>query len=76
MIVEHASRWAGIEIKLSDAKVGEGAGSLLRLRDKVLKNPVVRTAEPAFLAVIVGKGNLAYRRKDGVYVIPAATLSA
>ena len=76
VIVEHASRWAGIEIKLSDAKVGEGAGSLLRLRDKVLKNPVARTVEPAFLAVIVGKGNLAYRRKDGVYVIPAATLSA
>lgn len=76
VIVEHASRWAGIEIKLSDAKVGEGAGSLLRLRDKVLKNPVARTAEPAFLAVIVGKGSLAYRRKDGVYVIPAATLSA
>jgi len=76
VIVEHASRWAGIAIKLSDAKVGEGAGSLLRLRDKVLKNPAARTAELEFLAVIVGKGSLAYRRKDGVYVIPAATLSA
>lgn len=74
-IVEVDGNWAGIEIKLSDAKVEEAARSLLRLRDKVLQNPRARNAEPAFLAVVVGRGDLAYRRPDGVYVIPAATLT-
>lgn len=74
-IVEHAGQWAGIEIKLSDTKADEAAEHLLRLREKVLGNGAARNAEPAFLAVVVGRGSLAYRREDGVYVIPAATLA-
>lgn len=76
VILEHAGRWAGIEIKLSDMKADEGAASLLRLRDKVVGTPGARNAEPAFLAVVVGRGKLAYRRGDGVLVLPAATLTA
>lgn len=75
-IVECAGSWAGIEIKLSDTKADEGAASLLALRGRVVCNPVARNVEPAFLAVVVGRGSLAYRREDGVYVIPAATLGA
>ena len=74
--MEHAGSWAGIEAKLSDAKVDEAAHNLLRLRDKVTGNPAARNAEPAFLAVIVGASTLAYRRNDGVYVIPLAALGA
>lgn len=75
-IVESGGRWAGIEIKLSDTKVDEGAKNLLALRDKMAENPAAHNAEPAFLAVVVGKGSLAYKRPDGVYVIPAALLGA
>ena len=75
-VVECGGRWGGVEVKLSDAKADEGAASLKKLRDKVTANPVARNAEPAFLAVVVGRGNLAYTRDDGVMVIPAALLGA
>lgn len=75
-ILEHGGRWAGVEIKLSDTKADDGAEALLSLRKKMLANEASQSLEPAFLAVIVGRGNLAYTRKDGVMVIPAATLTA
>lgn len=76
VVVEHAGRWAGIEIKLSDTKADDAARNLLALKRKVTSNPAAQNAEPAFLAVIVGRGALAYTRDDGVMVIPAATLTA
>lgn len=75
-IIERGGRWAGVEVKLSDVKADEGAKSLKALRDKVLTNPSARNAEPAFLAVVVGRGSLAYTRSDGIMVIPAALLGA
>ena len=74
-IVEHAGKWGALEVKLSDSKADKAAESLLRLKRKVTANPAARNAEPAFLAVIVGKGALSYRRPDGVYVIPIASLA-
>lgn len=76
VVMELGTRWAGIEVKLSETKVEEGAKSLLALRRKVCANPAAQTPEPAFLAVIVGKGGVAYRRDDGVCVIPMAVLGA
>ncbi len=75
-IVEYGGRWAGIEVKLSDTKADEGAINLRKLRDRMLANPAARNAEPVFLAVVVGRGSLAYTRSDGVLVIPAALLGA
>lgn len=75
-IIEYRGSWAGIEIKLSDTKADDGAENLLRLRNKVLENPANKNAEPAFLAVVVGRGSLAYTRPDGVMVVPAALLGA
>lgn len=75
-VIETGGRWAGIEVKLSDTKADEGAKNLLALRRRALSNPAARNAEPAFLAVVVGRGSLAYRRDDGVLVIPAALLGA
>lgn len=75
-IVERGRAWGAVEVKLSDTKADEAAASLLRLRRKLCENPMARTPEPAFLAVVVGRGALAYRRPDGVLVIPAATLTA
>lgn len=73
-IVESANSWAGIEIKLSDTKADDGAANLIKLRKKVTANPAAHNAEPVFLAVIVGKGSLAYKRSDGVFVIPISML--
>lgn len=68
--------WAGIEVKLGQDGVDEGAASLLRLSDKVQKNKQGRTPAPVFLAVVTGMGEAAYRRPDGVYVVPVRSLGA
>ena len=59
-----------------DSGIGSAARNLLRLRGKMCANPSAQNARPAFLAVVVGRGNLAYTRDDGVHVIPAALLGA
>lgn len=74
-IIERADHsWAGIEIKLSPEKVDDGARALIRMRDKLLKDERARTAPPAFLAVLTGTGERAYKRPDGVFVIPIRLL--
>ena len=65
-----------MEIKLSEAKVDAAADALLRLAAKAAENPLARVSAPAFLAVLVGSGSVAYQRQDGVYIIPVATLTA
>ena len=76
VIIELADgRWAGIEIKTSENKVPDACVNLHRLKDKLLKNPNTRTKEPEFLAVMIGIGNFAYQRDDGIYIIPAGTLT-
>ncbi len=75
-IVQRGASWGAIEIKLSDTKADDGAKNLLKLREKLCANPAAQNAQPAFLAVVVGRGNLAYTRDDGVHVIPAALLGA
>lgn len=69
-------RWAGVEIKLSSNKVEAAEESLLRLKAKIAANPAARNPEPAFLLVLVGVGEYAYRTPKGVYVVPALCLGA
>ena len=66
--------WGAIEIKLSHAKVDEAARSLLRLKEKLLRDEKGRTPEPSFLAIITGVGEASYCRPDGVCVIPIRAL--
>ena len=54
----------------------DAAASLIRMRAKLMKDALARTPEPAFLAVLTGTGERAYRRPDGVFVIPVRTLGA
>lgn len=61
-----------IEVKLGgDKLIGEGAENLKKLRDKI---DVTKMKEPSFLMVLIGVGDYAYRREDGVYVVPIGCL--
>ncbi len=68
--------WAAIEIKMSQDKVDEAVNNLLRIQKKVCNSKRANTPEPAFMAVIVGVGEVAYQRSDGIYVIPFRALCA
>ena len=70
-------RWAAVEIKLSDLKVMEkNVDKLHAFKEKVCGNPLSQVREPEFMAFIVGRGDIAYRRDDGILVLPIATLGA
>ena len=65
-------RWGAFEIKLGANQVDSAADSLLELRSYMERKGVKRL--PSVLAVICGKESSAYRRDDGVYVLPATSL--
>lgn len=61
-----------VEIKIGgELRVEEGASNLLRLASKIDTD---RMKEPSFLMVLTAVGSFAYRRKDGVLVVPINTL--
>ena len=61
-----------VEIKLGgDELIEEGATSLSTLASKINTS---RMKEPSFMMVIVGVGKYAYRREDGIYVVPICCL--
>lgn len=61
-----------IEIKLGgDDLINEGAMNLLKLEDRI---DTTKMKEPSFLMVLVGVGRYAYRREDGVLVVPIGCL--
>ena len=61
-----------VEIKLGGARlIEEGASSLKTLSARI---DTKRMKLPAFLMVMTGTGEYAYRRNDGVYVVPAGCL--
>ena len=61
-----------IEIKLGgDKLIEEGAKSLKTMAAKI---DTGKMSEPSFLMVLTGTGDYAYRRQDGVYVVPIGCL--
>lgn len=61
-----------VEIKLGgDKLIAEGAENLKKLADKI---DTTKMKNPAFLMVLIGVGDYAYRRQDGVYVVPIGCL--
>ena len=61
-----------IEIKLGgDRLIEEGAKSLLTLSGKL---DTAKMKQPSFLMVLTGTGDYAYRRTDGVFVVPIGCL--
>ena len=63
--------WCAFEIKLGVNKIEQGANNLLNLkRDIEAENG----RAPSVLCVICGLSNAAYKRPDGVYVVPITAL--
>ncbi len=62
--------YALIEIKLGGAMIESGAGNLLKL-DGLIKEHGIRP--PRLLMILTG-GEYAYRRKDGIFVVPIGCL--
>jgi predicted AAA+ superfamily ATPase len=61
-----------VEVKLGgDELIEEGAESLKTLASKI---DIERMKEPAFKMVLIGVGTYAYRREDGIYVVPIGCL--
>lgn len=65
-------RYGLIEIKLGgDQLIEQGAASLLALSEKI---DTGRMKAPSFLMVLTATGDYAYRREDGVLVVPVGSL--
>ena len=61
-----------IEVKLGgDRLIEEGAENLKALKNKI---DITKMKSPSFLMVLIGVGDYAYRRQDGVYVVPIGCL--
>lgn len=61
-----------VEIKLGgDTLIDEGAKTLTALTKKI---DTTKMNAPAFSMVLIGTGNYAYRRQDGIYVVPIGCL--
>ena len=63
-------RWGAFEVRLGHARIEAAAKNLLALAGKI---DTSACGQPGVLAVVTGTG-LAYRRKDGVHVVPIGTL--
>lgn len=61
-----------VEVKLGgDQSINEGAESLLKLTSKI---DTGKMKKPAFLMVLCGVAPFAYKREDGVFVVPITCL--
>ena len=65
-------RYGLVEIKLGgDDLINDGADALIDLESKI---DTERMKAPSFKMVLIGVGSYAYRRADGVYVVPIGCL--
>ncbi|MDE6022070.1 MAG: DUF4143 domain-containing protein [Muribaculaceae bacterium] len=61
-----------VEIKLGGEKsINEGAANLIELRNRI---DTTKMKEPSFEMVMTAVGDYAYRRTDGVFVVPVGCL--
>ena len=70
-VIEMADGSTGaFEIKLGADQIDKGAENLLRFSDRMADSKRV----PKVLCVVCGMVPSAYRREDGVYVVPITSL--
>lgn len=70
VVVLDDGRWALVEVKMGQSRIDEGASHLLKLAERIDQT---REGRPSFLMVLTSTA-CAYRRKDGVAVVPLACL--
>ena len=63
--------WCAFEIKLGANQIDNAAMNLINIRDSILKD---NGKAPSILCVICGLTTAAYKRPDGVYVVPITAL--
>ena len=63
--------WCAFEIKLGANQIEKAAKKLIELRDSIKRDG---GKAPSILCVICGMSNAAYKRPDGVYVVPITAL--
>ena len=64
-------RWGAIEIKLGAGEIDHAAKTLLKTNKAIVE---ASGQGASFLAVICGLSSYAYKREDGIYVIPITAL--
>lgn len=64
-------RWGAIEVKLGGGQIDEAAANLLVFKEKINKESM---GTPSFLMVLTGT-EFAYRRTDGVFVVPIGCMT-
>ncbi len=70
VIALNDGRWAAVEVKLGSREIEDAAKHLIELKNKVNTE---KMQEPSFLMVLTGT-EIAYRRDDGVLVVPIGCL--
>lgn len=70
VIALNDGRWAAVEIKLGSKEIEDAAKHLIELKNKVNTQKMM---EPSFLMILTGT-EIAYRRDDGVLVVPLGCL--
>ena len=63
--------WCAFEIKLGANQIDNAAKNLINIRDSILKD---NGKAPSTLCVICGLTTAAYKRPDGVYIVPITAL--
>ncbi len=64
--------WCAFEIKLGANQIDAAAKNLIKIRDEIASD--VKGKPPVVLCVLCGLSNAAYRREDGVFVVPITAL--
>lgn len=60
-----------IEVKLGGDLIYDGIKTLTELADKI---DTTKMKQPSFLMVLTAVGDYAYRREDGIFIVPITTL--
>ncbi len=65
-------KWCAFEIKLGANQIDDAADNLKKIRDEIASDD--NGKPPAQLCILCGMSNTAYRREDGVFVVPITAL--
>jgi len=70
VVVLKNGRWGAIEVKMGNSEIEKAAANLLKLKETINTE---KMNNPSFLMVITAS-DFAYKRKDGVLVVPISCL--